>query len=82
MRTLIKTALLILSSTLLKISVCRLLKKISEARRAKNRSFGFAQDRLSGGVLSQYVAARRFRAPFDNAQGNRHMSLFQQPARN
>ena len=35
-----------------------LLKKISEARRAKNRSFGIAQDRLSGCVLEQYVGER------------------------
>jgi len=38
---------------LLKNPVCRLLKKIPEARRAKNRSFGSAQDRLGGGVLIQ-----------------------------
>ena len=44
---------------LIKNSVCRLLKKISEARRAKNRSFGSAQDRL--GVLERYVVARRFK---------------------
>ena len=30
-----------ISSRLLKNSICRLLKKISEARRAKDRSFGF-----------------------------------------
>ena len=30
-----------ISSRLLKNSFCRLLKKISEARRAKDRSFGF-----------------------------------------
>ena len=47
-----------ISNRLLKSSVCRLLKKSSEARRAKNRSFGSAQDRLGGGVLDQYVGAR------------------------
>src|SRR5262249_9428208 len=55
----------------LKNCICRLLKKISEA---KNRSFDSAQDRLGGGVLNQYVAARRLSA-------TKHMSLFQQPAR-
>ena len=34
------------SSRLLKKELCRLLKKISEARRAKNRSFDYDQDRL------------------------------------
>src|SRR5262245_22835491 len=45
-----------------------------KARRAKNRSLGSAQDRLGGGVLNQYVGARRLSA-------TKHMSLFQQPAR-
>ena len=40
-------------------SVYRLLKKISEARRAKNRSFGCAQDGLGGGEHSEHVGARR-----------------------
>ena len=57
----------------LKNSVYRLLKKISEARRAKDRSFGFAQDGLGGSVHSQYVGARRLNA-------TKRMSLLQQPA--
>jgi len=36
-------------------------QKDSEATRAKNRSFGFAQDGLGGGVLSQYIGARRLK---------------------
>ncbi len=33
------------------------------------------------GVAIGYVGARRLSAPFDDAQGNRHMRFFQQPAR-
>jgi hypothetical protein len=33
-------------------------QKDSEAKRAKNRSFGSAQDRLGGGVLFLYVDAK------------------------
>ena len=33
-------------------------QKDLEARRAKNRSFGSAQDRLGGGVPSEYVDTR------------------------
>src|SRR5262249_2750050 len=41
--------------------VCRLLKK-TQSLGAKNRSFDSAQDRLGGGVLRQYVLARRLSA--------------------
>src|SRR5262245_1597504 len=44
-------------------------QKDLESRRAKNRSFDSAQDRLGGGVLRQYVVARRLSATKD-------MSLF------
>lgn len=45
-------------------------QKDSATRRAKNRSFDYAQDGLGGGVLL-YVDARRSSAPFDAAQGDR-----------
>jgi hypothetical protein len=60
-------------NSVLKNSVHRLLKKISEARRAKNRSFGFRSGQARRSVLSQYVGARRLSA-------TKHMRLFQQPA--
>ena len=50
----------------------RLVKKVSVARRAKNRSFGYAQDRPSAGVFMWYVGARR-------SSATKQMSLFQQP---
>jgi hypothetical protein len=55
-------------------SVLQAAQKDAEARRAKNRSFDFAQDRLE--AYLQYVVARRLSAPFDNAQGIRPMSRF------
>ncbi len=42
----------------------------SAERRARGRSFDLAQDRLSGGVLRQYVGARRLSA-------TKQMGLFQ-----
>ena len=65
----------------------------SAERRAKNRSFDLAQDRLSGGVLMRYVGATPLGAEMIPAAIERnypkrllkagwwHMSLFQQPAR-
>ncbi len=62
-------------------------------RRAKNRSFDLAQDRLSGGVLQRYVGTTPLGAEMIPAAIERnypkrllkagwwHMSLFQQPAR-
>ena len=41
----------------------RLVKKIPDARRARNRSFGFIQDRLRGGVHAQYEADGVFQRP-------------------
>ena len=49
--------------------VGRLVKKVSAARRARNRSFGFAQDGLGGGVRMQYVGAIR-------SSATKQMSLF------
>jgi len=87
-------------SRLLTKAVCRLVKKISEARlrprsaerRAKNRSFDLAQDRLSGDVPMRYVGATPLGAGMIPVAIERnypkrllkagwwHMSLFQQPA--
>jgi hypothetical protein len=56
----------------LKNSDSRLFKKVSDARRTRNRSFDFAQDRLE--AYLQYVVTRRLSA-------TKQVSLFQQPVR-
>ena len=72
------------TSRLLKKSFCRLVKKISEARRTKNRR----TEAHLGGTLERLRLERNdFRGDErDNSNrqlsaGWRHMSLFQQPAR-
>jgi hypothetical protein len=58
----------------LKNSVLNLVKKVQVkivVRRARNRSFGFAQDRLSAGILEQYGGARQ-------SSATKQVGLFQQ----